>query len=160
MTAPRPMYGVVRRNFYHPKFVKRPALFAEIGHPELARIPAWANTCAVRLSLALVKSGVVIPGRMIIRAGKYKGRRIEQNVARLARGLTDLFGPPEEWANGSDASAYIGTRRGIVAFYSLYGSAAEGDNHIDLVSPAEGLDKCANTCYWQASRFQFWPLPN
>ena len=160
MTAPKPIYGVVRRNYYHPDRVKRPDLFAEIGHPELARIPAWANTCAIRLSLALVKSGVAIPGRMVIRSGKLKGKRIEQNVVRLGGYLTTLYGKPEEWDNGSDASAHIGTRRGILAFYALYGLATDESNHIDLVSPAEGSEKCVNACYWRARRFQFWPLAN
>lgn len=160
MTAPKPMFGIVRRNFYRAQVVKRPELFAEIGHPELARIPAWANTCAIRLSLALVKAGVVLPGRMVIRAGKHKGKRIEQNVVRLSRYLTELYGAPEEWSNGSDASAYIGTRRGILAFFALYGMATEGENHIDLVSPNEGTEKCASACYWGASKFQFWQLPH
>ena len=94
MTAPKAIYSVVRRNFYHPKLVDRPQLFAEIGHPELAKNVAWANTCAIRLSLAPAKSGVAIPGRMVIKIGKYKGRWIEQNVVRLASHLTSLYGKP------------------------------------------------------------------
>lgn len=160
MTKTKPQYAVLRRNFSPPKLLARSQLFAEIGHAELAKNAAWTNTCAIRLSLALAKSGVTLPGRMVIRSGKLKGKRIEQNVVRLAGYLTDLYGKPEEWDNGSDASAYIGIRRGIIAFYSLYGQSTDGLNHIDLVSPAEGIDKCANTCYWGATKFQFWPLPH
>lgn len=36
--------------------------------------PAYENTCAVRMSLALLKSGVSFAGRMTIRNGPYKKR--------------------------------------------------------------------------------------
>lgn len=154
----KPSYSIVRRNYYLPNRVDRQELFAEIGHPGLGKSPAWVNTCAIRLSLALVKSDVVLPGHMVIQLGKYKGRRIEQNVVRLAGYLTTLYGKPEEWDNGSDASAYIGARRGIVAFFALTGPI-DDSNHIDLVSPTESSSKCANACYWRATKFQFWQLP-
>jgi hypothetical protein len=50
-------------------------LFQQIGWDDLIKNPAYGNTCAIRVSLALIRSGVTIPG------GRLPIKRIEPGQA-------------------------------------------------------------------------------
>jgi hypothetical protein len=160
----RPLYAVLAANYPRKphdgvRGMDTAALYESIGHPEYAQNMYMANTCAVRVSLALVAAGVPItPGHMTVKAGKYAGRRIEQGQMNLSKFLLRHLGEPERFASGYDASVKIGQRRGIVSFFHL-ASAADAQGHIDLVEPATQWElKCAGACYWSAHEVWFWPL--
>jgi hypothetical protein len=97
---------------------------------------------------------------MTIKAGKFKGRRVEQNQARLTRYLQKpaLFGNPEVYEPGTAAQTGIGQRRGIISFYNLNGPT-DVQGHIDIVAPdAGGYLRCSASCYWKSVKILFWPL--
>ena len=151
-------FAVVEKNFPHKTLVSREILYSEIGYPEYGKNMLWENTCAIRVSLALVKSGINLPGHLRIKAGPHKGKKIEQGQARLSRYLVRILGEPEKYKPGNPAQSAIGNRKGIVSFYKLYG-ATDTQGHIDIVGPgAGGYLYCSGGCYWGSDEIWFWPL--
>jgi hypothetical protein len=154
----KPLYATVRVNFSSTKVVTKEELYKEIGWEDLIDKSAWNNTCAVRMSLALVKSGLNIRGNMRVNKGPYKGKSIETNQVRLAKLLKSqiYLGDPDKYSTVAEAEKGIGRRRGIVSFQrmsSYYGG------HIDLVCPDMYLAlRCASNCYWDATEIWFWEL--
>jgi len=156
----KPTFAVLLRHYPKKKDVTHEELFKELGWDELINNFNFTNTCAVRVSLALVKSGMPIPGRMKVEAGAYKGRRIETGQALLSRALAhkSLLGPPERYRDGKAAGA-IGSRSGIVSFWRLNPAIGDTQGHIDIVSPATGgIQACGTACYWGAGEVWFWPI--
>lgn len=156
----RPMYASLVKGYPSRASVPAAALFAEIGWDELAQHKRDADTCAVRISLALVRAGARIPGRVNVSSGRFKGQRIEPLQTRLSLLLThtSLLGRPEVYLGGKLAEAGIGQRRGIVSYWCREaGTRPQG--HIDIVGPdaAETLG-CGVLCYREASEIWFWPL--
>jgi hypothetical protein len=155
----RPPFSVLLGAFPLKTTVTKEALYLSIGHPEYVNDGRMLNTCAVRLSVALVAAGVPIsPGNITVQAGKYVGRRLESGQARLSNVLLRLWGAPEKFAGGPSAKKGIGTRRGVICFHHLW-NAEDPQGHIDLVSP-DSWDQaaCADDCYWKATEVWFWQL--
>lgn len=79
----RPLYEQLKRHHHSslkhkPGFLSPEALFQEIGYDfhKLKRDnPDFENTCAVRMSMALLKNNIDFVGRMIIKDGPYKGKK-------------------------------------------------------------------------------------
>lgn len=73
----KPAYSILKSNHYSseftsPSYVSSEALYKEIGYDinDLKKQNAgYANTCATRMSLALIKSGVNFDGRLKIKDG-------------------------------------------------------------------------------------------
>ena len=98
------------------------------------------------------------PGPHGIKAGKFKGKQLEQGQKRLSDFMTRKFGKPEVYKSGNAARAGIGQRRGVISFFQLLGPT-DTQGHIDLVAPDEwNALLCAGVCYWSAVEFWFWPL--
>jgi len=152
-------FSVLYANYPTKKTVTPRALYESIGHPEKLSIPGWENTCAVWVSVALVKSGVAIsPGYLSIKANKHKGARIESRQRQLSEFLIKKWGQPEKYAGGPAAKKGIGTRRGVISFFNLWG-ATDPQGHIDLVSPGEWNElQCVSDCFWRAVEVWFWPM--
>lgn len=82
----RPLYEQLKRQHYssnHTRagFASGEQVFSEIGYDYSTIIkqqPAYENTCAVRMSLALLKCNVEFTGRLPIKTGPYKGKTIER----------------------------------------------------------------------------------
>jgi hypothetical protein len=136
----RPPYAALRAAFLQRNEVPMPALYASIGHPEYVTDGKMINTCAVRLSVALVACGVPIqPGNLTVLAGKHMGARLESG-------------------SGPAARQALRNQRGVINFHQLYG-ATDQQGHIDLVAPDTwGEAICADDCYWQSVEVLFWPL--
>lgn len=153
-------FNVLAHNYPRKARISHDALFREIGWDDLIKNTAYENTCATRVSLALIKTGITIPGaRMAIRTGPYKGQLIEPGQAKLSHILAGvaMLGKPEKFGN-AHAQAAIGERSGIVSFWHLVPGLYEG-GHIDLVSPVfQPLGQCGTDCYWTSREFWFWPL--
>jgi hypothetical protein len=153
-------YAAVHRHFPDKFSIPPEELYAWIGYPEYADNMYWENTCAVRMSMALLGVGIAIsPGHMTVKAGKYKGRRIEQGQKRLSDFLVKALGKPEKFSSGGEAKMKIDNRRGIASFFQLHGPS-DSQGHIDLVAPnAWNVLACeSNGCYWSAVEVWFWPL--
>lgn len=164
-------YAKVRRHFADVDNVDPTELYQWIGYPENISNPNFHNTCAIRLSLALLGAGFPNPGAYPVKAGKYKGRLIETRVRLLSKFLKRHLGEPEKYKNGPEAEKAVGSRHGIISFFQLYGPSESLSGHISLVAKGtgewaslrcgrevEGPDKPTG-CYWQATEVWFWPLP-
>lgn len=133
-------------------------VYEAIGHPGLEKKPEWANTCAVRMSVALIAAGVKIrPGRLRIKAGRFKGEMVEPGQRNLSDFLAREIGTPEIYKGGAKARNAIAWRTGIVSFYQIHGGGNQG--HIDLVSVQDWPELlCNGSCYWDSLDVWFWPL--
>lgn len=152
-------YRVLQGNFYSNKDVKPPELFKELGWEDLIGNPSYENTCAIRVSLALIKCGMHIPGRLRIKKGQHKNKLVEMGQRNLSLLLADRsrLGPPEKF-KGSAAQGGIGSRSGIVSFWKLMPGVYD-HGHIDIVSaPTSRLRACGSDCYWTSKEVWFWPL--
>lgn len=124
------------------------------------------------MSYCLIRSGIVLPGRMKIKKGPCKGKLIEPGQIALSRILCQdrLFGEPERFKY-DDRDRVMKDRQGIVSFMKIPGYNVDGvaSGHIDLANwrPASFLGvnlwwsslRCGVHCYWDAGEFWFWPLP-
>lgn len=155
----KPAFALLRGNFSPAPSVLRAALFKEIGWEDLTDNKSYWDTCAIRMSLALVKSGMAIPGRMRIKAGVHTGKLIEPGQARLSAILSrsGYLGRPEQFRT-ADAESGIGQRSGIVSFFDIDPPSASPHGHIDLVRPENNFRSCSSSCFWSASKVWFWAL--
>jgi len=66
-----PPYALLRMHFPDPFNVPAEALWRWIGHTDKVLDSQWRNTCAVRMSLALLGAGIRMPaGFLQVEAGK------------------------------------------------------------------------------------------
>jgi hypothetical protein len=143
-----------------PKY-DRAELFRSIGWEDLINNGNYENTCAIRVSIALISAHMRIPGRMSIKKGALKGALIEPGQGALSHILTKrrYLGTPEKFKGESAARKGIGSRGGIVSFWNIHPYMTATQGHIDVVS-MYGNDylSCAGTCYFSASEVWFWAL--
>jgi hypothetical protein len=154
----RPHFQTLKKHYPRREDVTRPDLFKSIGWQDLINDANYANTCAIRMSLALLRCGVNVPGRMRINDGPFKGKLIEPGQAKLSAILsrTAFLGAPERY-DRSHAARSIGGRSGIVSFFRLTRDYTGG--HIDIVSPSTGgIQTCGSDCYWTSREIWFWPI--
>lgn len=126
-------YAKLRMHFPDTDSVGREELYHWIGYPENITDPNFYNTCAIRMSLALLGAGSPPPGRWPIKAGKYKGRSIETRQRALSAWLVRKVGQPVKFKSGQEAERAIGSQQGIVSFFSIYGDQ-NPQGHIAIVS--------------------------
>jgi hypothetical protein len=159
-------YATLRMHFPDTDSVSREELYQWIGYPENITDANFYNTCAIRMSLALLGAGYPNPGQWLIKAGKYKDRSVETQQKRLSTWLTRHVGQPERFESGSDAERAICNRRGIVSFFSLYGGT-DSQGHIAIVSRdrwgqylrcGNEIDGTSTGCYWSSREVWFWPM--
>lgn len=152
----KPPFSVMQRNY--PKTESREVLFNEIGWTDLINNNAYWDTCAIRMSYALRRSGVSFAGgSMRATAGRIKGQIIEIRQRNLSRALAFLWGEPEKYSGEQAARDGIRKRAGVVSFFKISGGSG---GHIDLVEPGKnGFPTCERSCYFTATSVWFWPLP-
>jgi hypothetical protein len=158
-------FAALKRHFPDRYNVPSEELYQWIGYPENIGNPYFENTCAIRMSLALLGAGLPNPGTWRLKAGKYKNRMIETKQRKLSNWLVRQLGHPEKFKSGQEAQLKIGTRNGIISFFNLHGPT-DNQGHIDIVM----IDRwgkylrCNNdnsdqgACYWDAVEIWFWPL--
>lgn len=153
----KPLFAALKANHMGSTMLAS-QVYAEIGHPGLDQKPEWANTCAIRMSIALIGAGMKIrPGRLKIKAGRFNGEMVEPGQRRLSDFLALQIGKPEKYKEGAVARNSIAWRTGIISFYQIHGEGSGG--HIDLVSvPDWPTVLCNGACYWDSLEVWFWPL--
>jgi len=127
-------------------------VYSEIGYDleELKKqTPAYENTCAVRMSIALLKSGVAFTGQL-------KDELIEPGAKLLADQLMkpNLFGKPELYKPTNFLENVTG-RKGVVLFWKIVGY---GGGHIDLINAENTVAVCNSHCYYNSKEIWFWEL--
>lgn len=156
----KPPFILLARHYPSNRNVPQEDLFREIGWDDLIGHPSYVNTCAIRVSLALIKAGTNVRGRMAIKKGSFKGKTIEPGQAKLSFMLSETayLGKPEKF-KASEAEDAIGERKGVVAFWKIPGYLNGQGGHIDIVAPASGgLRACGSGCYWDSSEVWSWDL--
>jgi hypothetical protein len=151
-----PLFAVLKANHMGRDF-RAPQVYEAIGHPGMEEQPGWGNTCAIRMSIALIAAGIKIhPGRLRIKAGRFIGEMVEPGQHRLSEYLVHVIGKPERYRSSEEARNTIARRHGIISFFSLHGT---GQGHIDLVSVHDWPEfQCSGSCYWDSKEVWFWPL--
>ncbi|GAB3464497.1 type VI secretion system amidase effector protein Tae4 [Massilia terrae] len=140
-----------------PANVSTDELYKWIGHEEKLQDPRWHNTCAIRVSLALLGAGIpsITSGKTTVMAGKYAGRTIDASQKRLSEWLAKEWGEPEKFG-AALAFDNIGQRNGVISFYQLWGPF-DNQGHIDLVAPHWKYRLlCEGYCYMQSVECWFW----
>lgn len=161
----KPTYAALKSHHYSSEFYKAgyksgDAFYREIGY-ELGDLVkqngAYRNTCAARMSLALIKAGLSIHGRLKIKTGKYAGSAIEPGAKLLADQLArpGMLGAPHFIRRPSEAPAELKGKQGIIFFWKLGGSAV---SHIDLIETSDSTLLCNSNCYFACKEIWFWPL--
>lgn len=141
----------------YPKSEKREPLFEQLGWSAIAQEEAYKDTCAIRMSVALVGAGLTLPsGTMMVQAGHLRGKKIETRQRELSTMLRQMWGRPEVYRSEKDATESIGGRKGVVSFFRIAGGPG---GHIDLISPDRyGKPDCARSCFFGCWEIWFWPL--
>lgn len=162
----KPLYEQLKRQHYssnrsRPGYVPAAQLFAELGYDHdalLKKHPDFINTCAVRMSLALLKNSVEFTGRFPINSEQFKGKKFEPGAKLLADQLyrPNVFGKAEIYTDARDAALKLINRRGVVFFNKIENY---GGGHIDLIEPLthESL-VCNSDCFPNSKEIWFWEL--
>jgi hypothetical protein len=160
----KPHYALLRQHHYSSRktsqsYVAEQEVYKEIGYDFDALIkqnPAYLNTCAVRMSLALIKAGVNFAGRLKIKEGPYKGQMIEPGAKLLADQLARpaAFGRPDVLAP-SEALRRLSSKKGVILFWKIEGYDG---GHVDLIEATTAVQVCNSECYFSSKEIWFWPL--
>lgn len=154
----KPSFAKIKKTYQDKHACPRDVLYKELGWDDLVSNPAYENTCAVRISLAFIKLGVTMPGRIVIKKGPHKGKMIEPGQAKLSHILArpTFLGMPEK-CKMADVQKVIANRHGIISFFKI--PEYRNGGHIDLIAPDRGgVYACASDCYWSAAEVWLWPL--
>ncbi|PKF60376.1 hypothetical protein CW745_15015 [Psychromonas sp. psych-6C06] len=162
----RPSFHKLSSNFYSataymPNYLSGDKLYDEVGLSYQGLIKqnaAYANTCATRMSLALLKSGIIFDGRLQIKSGKFKGRYLETGAKLLADQLMrpSVFGKPKIYRPNNFSNQVLGSK-GVVLFWKIDGY---GGGHIDLIDSTnvDNDAECSSACYYDCREIWFWEL--
>ncbi|MEE1999944.1 T6SS effector amidase Tae4 family protein [Alkalimonas sp. MEB108] len=133
-------------------------LYRLLGWDDLIGRPEWANTCAVRMSLALLEAGMNVTGRVQIKQGDLKGRWVEPGQNRLSDWLVRQLGQPEVFpfdsTNLAGPQSLYG-KKGIISFMRI---PSYSGGHIDLLHRSNDYLTCSRSCYFTADEVRFWAL--
>lgn len=154
----KPTFNAMRANYPYRERYPRGLLLERLGWDDLLENEAYTDTCAMRMSYALARSGVRLSGARMRGKGKeVRGLPIEPGQAKLSALLRRTWGEPEKYRGESAARAGIGKRSGVVSFFRIHPNVNQG--HIDLIEPrSNGFSECAMQCYFDAREVWFWPL--
>lgn len=94
----KPLFAVLKAHHMGSN-VTAPQVYEAIGYRAGKWLdPAWANTCAIRMSIALIAAGGKIrPGRLQIKAGPFRGAMVEPGQRNLSDFLVGEIGQPEKF---------------------------------------------------------------
>ncbi|WP_338847165.1 T6SS effector amidase Tae4 family protein [Massilia sp. W12] len=157
-------YLILKNNHYssnelNTSYVSRQKLYREIGYDDeqlIKQNAGYKNTCATRMSLALLKSGVQIRGRLKIKEGSYKGKTFEPGAKLLADHLANrhILGRPLVMTPATALSKLSG-KKGIIFFWKIDGYDG---GHIDVIDSTTKEQVCNSACYFASKEIWFWEL--
>ena len=142
-------------------YLSRDDLYQEIGYVAddlIKQNPGYKNTCATRMSMALLKSGVHFAGRIKIKSGNHKNRMIEPGAKLLADQLSkpSSLGRPLVITDTNKVATLLKNKKGIIFFWKI--EDYEG-GHIDLIETTNTGQICNSHCYFKCKEVWFWALP-
>lgn len=141
-------------------------LFDNLGWSDLKTDPKYDNTCAIRMSLCLIRNKVDLPGRIKIKNNPYKDKLIEPGQVKLTNILASprFLGEPQKFKL-EKRDEILRDKQGIVSFMKIPSYVVDGalSGHIDLVKHGKFLFfwntlLCPSGCHWNAQEFWFWAV--
>lgn len=127
----------------------REDLYREMGWDSIIDNPNYENTCAIRVSICLLRCGMSLGGgELKIWKGPLQGKRVKIRFDDLAEFLKGEWGEPKVFEPGSRGTLH--GQQGVITFWELpsgYGG------HIDLLSRDA---QCAHACYFGSARAWLW----
>lgn len=164
MAIPIP-FSTLWSNYPDPKTEPRDALYRKLGWDDLVGDPNYENTCAIRMSLCLLRSGHNIPrGELKIWKGPLKGKRVKIRYDDLANHLKTVWGAPEVISRPTK-SGLASKGDGVIAFFGLLGGYP---GHIDLFDVSktnyeflfwrwsQTSSACGTSCYFGSREAWYW----
>lgn len=163
-----PPFDLLKKNYPKPTEISREDLYRSIGWDEYIDKAGFENTCALRMSLCLIGSGMVFAkGEFRVLKGDKKGQRVWTSRAHLTAYLETLWGAPTfQVSSAAEAQAQIGDGAGVISFGPL---PAYAGGHIDIIDGYFDVFKviwslgsqsnayvCGSDCHWDAQDFKFW----
>ncbi|MCB4359499.1 hypothetical protein [Quatrionicoccus australiensis] len=149
-----PISSVYRRS----AALSESALFAELGWADRSGLPGYVRNDALLLSLALIASGVSVPGRFPIGSGRLVGSKAETSAHRLIEYLKSRHQFPEAITFEGDLETVadqLFARRGIVAFIR---DAGHNGARLDLLNGHNAHLVCREVQVLPPLEILFWPL--
>jgi hypothetical protein len=161
----KPLFQTLKKNHYSSEpssstYKSASDVYTEIGYNLndliVKQNVGYANTCATRMSLALLKSGVSFAGRLPIKSGTFKNRKVETGAKLLADQLLlpSVFGKPQ-FLDPAKASLLLMDKKGVIFFWKITGYDG---GHIDLIETNNKLQTCNSHCYFNCKEVWFWSL--
>ena len=159
----KPRFNTLKKHHYsshkgQSNYLNGDDLYLSIGYNInnlVKQNPGYENTCAVRMSLALLAAGIRYSGRLKIKDGPYKGKMIESGAKLLADQLIQSIGKPQIFREPAKLKKQIWNKRGIVFFSKIVGY---GGGHIDLIESDNSNPVCHSNCYFACEEIWFWEL--
>lgn len=156
----KPTYQKLKSNHYSSDpasadYLSGSDLYSEIGYKieDLIKQDAgYVNTCATRMSLALIKSGVAFTGRLSIKIGTHKHKKIETGAKLLADQLHKVFANTDIFFDPKKAQTDLFNKKGVVFFNKI---TNYNGGHIDLIEPN---NQCHSHAYFDCQEVWFWGL--
>ena len=144
-----PLYGPVGNEALNEESRKK--FFEAMGWDDLIDNDAYANTCAMRVSVCLVRLGMTFPtGEIKILKGPHKDKRIKIRWKELSEKLV------AKWGAATDISPTTTTaskpHQGVVAFEKLPGGYP---GHIDVLDGPN--ESCVYSAYFGSDEMWVWP---
>jgi hypothetical protein len=166
MGKPSISYATLKKNHQSSNDVLARDIYKQIGYDYdamKAQNNQYGNTCALRMSLAFLKSGYTFGtpiSRLKVKEGTLKNRFVATGAKTLADELKKpaYLGKPKY--TGKAALKAMKTKKGIVLFHKIGGGTG---GHIDLVEPGvtpfsdDGFI-CNSGCHTTSNEIWFWPL--
>lgn len=138
--------------------------FQELGGewPQLINRPAFENTCALRMSVAMRPSGNNPPPELVREDGNLKDGKNNPLIVRVVtarKWFNQLLGEPiwgESKAIGADISDHIPGQTGILLY--IVPGALDASGHVDLWNKTHCRIDCHNDFARNATKVEFWKL--
>jgi len=149
----------------YPRAPDKETFFKELGGgwPSLIKKPEYDNTCVVRLSIALIRVGVIIPDDLAKLDGGHKdakGKNIIIRVPTAKTFLNGLLGQSDWGINkqvGSDIGGGLIPDRTGVLLYSVP-PPSDANGHVDLWKRDACTIDCHNQYARSATSVELWYL--
>lgn len=160
----KPTFQTLKSNHYSSEpssknYKSSADVYTEIGHTLndlIVQNAGYANTCATRMSLALLKLGVSFMGRFSIKDGIFINKNFETGAKLLADQLIlpNVFGKPQ-FINPAKAQMLLFNKQGLIFFWKITGYDG---GHIDLIETSNNIQLCNSHCYFDCKEIWFWAL--
>jgi len=164
MAIPIP-FSTLWANYPDPRRTPRDALYRSLGWDDLIDDPNYHNTCAIRMSVCLLRSGHNIPtGELKIWKGPLKGKRVKIRYDGMAKHLKAIWGDPEILVRPTKQDLEA-KGDGVIAFFGLPGGYP---GHIDLFDVtktdfqllfwrwSQTSSACGSGCYFGSREVWYW----